>query len=519
MESDTQAPMRSRRVAAAVATAALAIGGLSVAAAPPAAAATTVSLTGVNASGQVGVPQNIVITAALDGGPCGSIMGPDATVFSTVSGPAQTLGTATFARCVGDAFQYTFQWLPAATGTFYLTATVADGTSNAVRTAITSVPTTTRITLANTVTLGQPTPVTASVTANNGSLASPQGSIQFSIVGGGNIGGPIPLNNAVPSTTQIQWTPAVLGAASLTATYIPSSTNFTCGATCLSAPDTTQVTNTGVKMYLADPPTAAAGTPTTLTAVVSVVPPSGNVRFTVNGSNIGVVGVQGNGQAQISWTPPGVGVFAIGAYWNGAGNLSASATETITVGTAPAQADQIRVVTADGTVLTPGASYNGANGSTITFTATTASGAPVTYAVAGPCTLTGNTFSVTQGNGQCRVTAASTGGNGYGPASATVIVNLVPGDQAPRGTIRASGQIPRNTNITLASRANNVTTANQRMTWRITSGSNVCRITYPSNGSVRLRATRAGSCNVRATSPAIAGQWNRMVVNRTYRAR
>ena len=38
-------------------------------------------------------------------------------------------------------------------------------------------------------------------------------------------------------------------------------------------------------------------------------------------------------------------------------------------------------------------------------------------------------------------------------------------------------------------------------------------------GSVRLRATRAGSCNVRAQAPAIAGQWNRMVVNRTYRAR
>jgi hypothetical protein len=508
-----------QRAVAGVGISAFVLGGLAVVAAPPAAAATSVSLTGVAANGQIGVPQNIVITASVDGGACGSILSPAATVFSTVSGPAQAVGTATFSRCVGNAFQYTFQWLPAATGVFYITASVADGSSNAVRSAITAVPTTTRITLANTVTLGQPTPVTASVTANNGSLASPQGSIQFSILGGGNIGGPIPLNNAVPSTTQLQWTPAVLGAASLIATYIPSSTNFTCGSTCVSAPDSTQVTSTGVQMYLANPPDASAGSPTTLTAVVSVVPPSGTVRFTINGSNIGVVGVQGNGQAQVSWTPPGVGTFAIGAYWNGAGNLSAAATDTITVGTAPAQSDQIRVVTADGTVLTPGASYTSGNGTTITFTATTASGAPVTFAVSGPCTLTGNTFSVNRGNGQCRVTASSVGGNGYGPTTATVTVNLIPGRQTPRGTIRASGNIPRNTNITLATRANNVTNAGQTMRWRVTSGTNVCRISYPSNGSVRLRANRSGSCNVRATAPAVSGQWNSMTVNRTYRAR
>jgi hypothetical protein len=396
---------------------------------------------------------------------------------------------------------------------------VAGNSSNAVRTNITAVTTTTRVTAANTVQLGTPTTVTASVTANSGSLASPQGSIQFSILNGGNIGGPVPLNNAVPSTVQIQWTPAVLGSQSLVATYIPNSQSFTCGTTCASAPDTVQVTNSGVKMYLANPPVFAANTPNTITAVVGVVPPSGTVRFTINGSTIGSSAVQGNGQATIQWTPPGVGQFTVGAYWNGNGNLSASAQDTISVGTAPASADQIRIVTASGTVLTGGQTYQLGNGTVVTFTATTASGAPVTYAVAGPCSLTGNTFTVLQGTGQCRVTASSTGGNGYGPASATVTVNLVPGNQTPRANVRASGNIPRNTNITLATAANNVTNAGQHMTWRVTSGGNVCRISYPANGSVRLRASRAGSCNVRAQAPAVAGQWNRMVVNRTYRAR
>lgn len=518
MQSISFTRRTARRATVLLSGTAMVLGGLALTAAPPAAAATSVSLTGVQANGQIGVPQNIVISAAVSGSPCGSVLAPDATVLGT-TGATVTLGTATFSQCVGNNFQYTFQWIPSQVGGIWISAQVADGTANASRSQIAAVPTTTRVTLANVVQQGTPTTITASVTANNGSLASPQGSIQFSIVGGGNIGGPVPLNNAVPSTVQIQWTPAVLGTQSIVANYIPSSTNFTCGSTCLSAPDTVQVTNSGVKMYLANSGTFSAGAPATLVAVVSVVPPSGNVRFTVNGSNIGVVPVGGNGQAQIAWTPPSVGSFTIGGYWNGAGNLSASAQEVVNVGNTPATPDQIRIVTADGTVVTPGATYQAGNGSVVTYTATTASGAVPVITEAGPCTISGNTLTATQGNGQCRVTASSPGGNGFGAASGTVTINLVPGTQTPRGTIRASGNIPRNTNITLATRANNVTNAGQKMTWRVTSGANVCRISYPSNGSVRLRATRAGSCNVRASAPAISGQWNRMQVNRTYRAR
>lgn len=499
--------------------AAVVLGGISLAAAPSASASTNVSLTGVQANGQIGVPQNLVVTANLDGAACGPVLAPDATIVATVSGPGQAVGTATFTQCIGTAFQYTFQWLPSATGVFYVTAQVGGATSNSPRTQISAVPTTTRVTLANTVQLGQSTMITASVTANNGSLASPQGSVQFSIVGGGNIGAPVGLNGQVPAITTVQWTPAVLGSQSIIATYIPSSTNFSCGNTCVSAPDTVQVTNSGVKMYLANPPSFAVGAPATITAVVSVVPPSGTVRFAVNGSNIGTSAVAANGQALITWTPPVIGNYTIAAYWNGAGNLAASAQEVISVGNAPATPDQIQIVTANGTVVTPGATYQLGNGTVVTYTANTASGAVPTLTSAGPCTLTGNTLTVTQGNGQCRITASSTGGNGYGATTATVTLNLVPGAQTPRGTIRASGNIPRNTNITLATRANNVTNAGQQMRWRVTSGSNVCRITYPSNGSVRLRATRAGSCNVRATAPAVANQWNNMTVNRTYRAR
>ncbi len=98
-------------------------------------------------------------------------------------------------------------------------------------------------------------------------------------------------------------------------------------------------------------------------------------------------------------------------------------------------------------------------------------------------------------------------------------VNLVPGTQAPRGNVRASGRVNRGSTVTLVTAANNVTNAGQRMSWRITSGSNFCQLRFPSNGNVRLRGVRNGNCNVRATAPAISGQWNRLVINRTYRVR
>ncbi len=507
------------RATACASASALAVSGLALFAAPPASAATSTSLTGVQANGQIGVPQNLVITAAVDGGPCGSVAAPAAAVFSTVSGPAQRIGTATFSRCVGTTFQYTFQWLPSATGAFFITAQVAGSTSNAVRSAITAVPTTTRITVANVITLGQPTPVTASVTANNGSLASPQGSIQFSIVGGGNIGGPIPLDSALPPTTQIQWTPAVLGSQSLIATYIPSSTNFTCGASCVSAPDTTQVTATGVKMFLANPPAFSVGIPSTITAVVSVVPPSGTIRFTVNGSSIATVPVQGNGQATTSWTAQAPGPVTIGAIWNGPGNQSATSQEAVIVNADPIGPDQIRVTTTSGTVVTPGATYQLPNGSVVTYTATTASGSLATFTETGPCRITGNTLTVTQGNGQCRIVATSPGGNGLTAASGTVTANLVPGTQAPRGTVRASGRVDRGDTVTIVTSANNVTNAGQRMSWRVVNGSRFCELRFPSSGNIRLRAVRNGDCDVRGTAPAVDGQWNRLVINRTYRVR
>jgi hypothetical protein len=501
------------------------VGGLALTTASPAAAsATTVTLVGVQANGTVGVPQTLVVTAANAGAPCGSVLPPDATIFGSTTGSTQRIGVATFTTCVGNAFQYRFQWVPGSATILYLSATVVDGTSNAVRSAIAPVTTTTRITVADTVRLAQPTTLTASVTANGGSLFSPQGTIQFSVVGGGNIGGPVALDNTVPSTVQVQWTPAVLGQTRIIATYAPVSVNgvvsATCGSTCASAADTTQVTSSGVLIYLANPPGFAAGLASTITAVVSAFPPTGVVTFTVNGSVIAAnVPVPPNGVVTTQWTPPAPGPFTIGANWTSAAGVRGAAQDTIVASAEPAQSDAISLAPQGQGAWSTTGQYSLRNGTSTTFVTSTSSGAPVSLTVSGPCTLNGRTLAIHQGTGQCRLVATSQGGNGYGPAQAIFTVSLAAGNQVPRGTVRASGDIRRGTTFTLTTRANNVTNAGQRMSWSITSGASRCQLRYPSNGSVQLRAVSNGNCNVRATAAAISGQWNRMTLNRTYRVR
>jgi hypothetical protein len=490
--------------------------------ASPASAATTVTLVGVQANGQVGVPQYLTATVAIDGSPCGSVLTPAVNIIGTVSAPGQVLGQATFSTCVGAVFQYTFQWLPATAGPIWLNADVNGIASSASRSNIAAVPTTTRVQSPSVAQIGVPVTLTASVTANNGSQASPQGSIQFGILGGGNIGAPVALNNAVPSTVQIQWTPAAVGLQNIIATYIPgpNSASFTCQGSCTSAVDPVQVTTTGVKMFLANPPQFSAGVPGTVTAVVSVVPPSGSVTFTVNGSVIAAnVPVQSGGLAQAQWTPPAPGQFTLAAAWRGGGGQSASAQDVVSVGTAPATPDVITLGPAGQPAWSPLGVYTLANGTSITLVTRTASGAPVTLTDAGPCGLQGTQFTVTSGTGQCRVIANSPGGNGYGAAQAIYTVNLTPGTQTSVAPIRASGRVNRNITIVLARPGQNVTNAGQEMEWRVTDGRNRCQLRFPANGAVQLRTVRQGSCTVRATAPAIGGQWNRMVINRTYRVR
>jgi hypothetical protein len=498
------------------------IAGTALLGAPTASADDAILLTGAQ-DGIAGVPQNLIMVLSGDGAiPCGSVQAPTVTMSGNQGGTSYTLGNATFSTCTGQNYQYTFKWIPSVADVWYISASSGGAASNAVRAAISPVGTTTTLAAPSTAKAGSPTSLTATVTANGGSQLSPPGTVQFSVQGGGNIGAPVALNGAVPATATINWTPATTGQVSLVATYIPGRTNnvisTTCGSSCTSRADVVQVTNTGVNVFLQNPPQLTAGVPAQITAVVSVSPPSGSATFTVNGSVIGSnVPVQSNGQVSTSWTPPGPGNYNVAVTWTGNNGVTGSAQETVNVGSGPTGPDSITVTPVGSGSWSPNVAYPFTNGSTVTLNASSASGAPVTLTEAGPCGFANNVVTATQGSGQCRIIASSPGGNGLAPASATYILNLQPGVQAPILNPPPSGRYNKGKTITLEGPGNSATNAGNSIRWKVTSGASNCKLRFKNNGAVSLKFAAKGKCNVKGTAPAVPGQWSKMNLSRHYR--
>ena len=375
----------------------------------------------------------------------------------------------------------------------------------------------------NALRVGAPGTITATVTPQGGSQLGVAGQVQFSIVGGGNIGGPVWLNQATPSVATVQWTPPNVGSVQIRATLTPFQINgfpdVTCGSSCTSAPDTVQITNTGVTVFLTNPPSLAVGVPATLTAVVSAVPSAGSATFSINGQVIAAgVPVQPNGQVSTTWTPSAAGSYTLAVTWTGNTGATGGSQETISVGTAPPQADTIVLQQLGGPTWVPNTTTALENGLTLSFSATTASGAPATLSDTGPCNLTGMTLVADQGNGQCILTASSPGGNGYGPMSQSYTIQLVPGTQT--ATLRApqSGRVNAGRTITLATKNQGETNAGQDLVWKVTKGTSVCKLRFKNNGAVQLRVLKKGTCNVRARAAAVPGEWSPLTIKRHYRA-
>ncbi len=417
-----------------------------------------------------------------------------------------------------------FKFVPPHVGFWTFQASGVDSNSTNPSFTANPVPVSVQVQAPNTVKVGVGVQINATVTAQGGSQLAPIGQIQFAIVGGGNLGAPVWLNQSIPSTASISWTPANVGQVQVTATYIPNLINgfpdTSCSNNCVSAVDTIQVTDSGVNVFLTNPPQFFVGIPNTLTAIISAQPSAGTVVFTVNGQAIGGrVAVGANNQATTSWTPGAAGNYTIAANWTGNSGVTGSSSQVVTVGAAPPQQDNIVLTQAGGPTWVPGNSYQVANGTTVSFSATTSSGAAVTLSDTGPCTIAGLSLSANQGNGGCILTASSPGGNGYGPGSKQYTIVLIPGTQVPRVQPISSGRIKLGKRITLEGPGNNDTNAGQNMNWRVTSGRGNCKLLFPANGAVRLRAESVGRCNVRAIAPAVPGQWNQLTLNRTFNVR
>ena len=338
----------------------------------------------------------------------------------------------------------------------------------------------------------------------------PSGGVQFFNTDGQLIGSATTSpSGASGATASIPWIPTQQKTYSFTATF--RSDNSAVSGSSTGAPITIQATPNGQLVSIAATQ-MYQGIPTTLVATVYPSTLEGSVAFSVNelkygtGPSVPIV----NGTANQTFIPTGIG-------WQ---QFIVSFTSTNVAGAQGAASQWVNVLPPLGTddiSLSPTPTTL-ANGQSVAIVATTVAGATVTLAAAGGCTLVGDMLRATTGSGTCTLTGTSPSTGGYLGLTETWPVALTPGRQTATVSAPASGKLAVGRTVTLSTSSQR-TNADQRVTWKITSGKNrVCSLRTGS-GKTRLTMDEGGRCVVRGTAPAVAGAWLAFSTSRTYRAK
>ena len=498
----------------AVAASALILGTVGLAAAP-AHAAQNITLSGVT-NGPVGGVQSLSITDPI--GTCGSTLAPQMTISGSTDGgnSYSIIGYANYTGCSGTTDQFTYQWIPSSTGSWLVQASDGTDTSNVAGATIGGTTTLTTIAAPNVATVGVATKVQVNVTSQGQAAYSPTGSVVVKD-GSGNTVATMGLTkaNAGSSYAYWWWTPPSQGTYAFTAYYGGDSV----ASASQSATDLVLASVSGNTISLLAPGTMTVGIPVTLTATLVPSNIQGSVGFTFNGKPISASIPIVNGSASMQWTPTVAGAAVLGASYTTNGGASGSTTDKVTIVSGPAQQDVITLTQPGWGSWAPGGQYRLPNGTSTTMAASTLSGSPVTLSETGPCSVSGLTITVPVASGQCNIQASSPGGKGYAPVSYGYTVLPTLGNQTAILSAPLSGKLTKGRTYVIESPGQVDTNAGQNISWKITKGKNtVCKLGYPSDGSVTLKMLKKGVCNIRGTAPGVPNQWNPYVVTRSYRA-
>ena len=377
------------------------------------------------------------------------------------------------------------------------------------------VSTATTISAPNTVKIGTSTKITVTVTSTNG-VYQPKGIVVITDQNGNVVNGNLGLTPQGSSTSYgyWNWTPQTPGTYIFTAKYQGDGT----AQASTSPQDAINATASGNTISLTAPGTMTVGVPVTLTATLVPASIQGSVGFTLNGAPISASVPITNGTASFVWTPKQAGNVTLGANYTTNGGQTGSTTDPVTIVAGAAQADAITLVQPGWGPWSPGGTYTLGNGSSFTFQASTRSGAAVTLKDTGPCQTAGLTITVPTGSGQCILTASSPGGNGFAAVNQQYTVNLIPGQQTATIAAPQSGKLTKGRTYVLEGPGQSDTNAGQNINWKVTNGKNVCKLSFPSDGSVAFKMVKKGQCTIKGTAPAVPGQWQQYVVARSYRA-
>jgi hypothetical protein len=474
-------------------------------AARPASAAVFVTLT--VSDGTIGVAQKV--TAVVDSSALGS---PSGTVVLTADG--KQIGSQSVGGTAGGTA--TVSWTPvAAANSVVVAAFTADSGETASATKTVTIA---RVdTLADTVVPGTAatnTQVTlAAVVRVREGTYKPTGGVTFYRSDGATLG-----TAQVDSTGRARTTyrtPTAAGTISLYAIY---NGDANANASGRSATDTIRVTTTAATVSVTVPQTNYVNSPVLLTARITPTSGTGTVDFSINGKYIGT-GRVATGVATLTWVPNALGTFTVTANYSGGNGVgSGTASNRVTV-TQPLKADQITLTVAGtATLWQPGSANSLANGATQAFTVTSASGLPVSLSVVGPCSMAAVATVHVRGAGSpCILSASTAGGNGFSPTTQKYTIVTATGPQTARVSAPKSGTYKRGAKLKL-SRTSTVTSLNQPVKWKVTSGSSVCKVGR-TGAWYTLKLVKKGTCKVRGSAPAIAGQWAAYSTTRSYKVK
>jgi hypothetical protein len=474
------------------------------AAGPASAAIGSCAISGNSGSGFIGQLQVLSINNCNDA---------QNVLVTFANGSAQTVPVFNGAGTISTA-----NWTPNQIGVANLALQGFDATTGTLATSnIQRTPTTTTISAPNTAQVGVPTQITVTVQSQSPSSYQPTGTVTVRDGNGATITtmGLTPGTGTGQSFAYWRWTPPSTGSFIFQATY----SGDTNAVNSTSAVDVVSATPSGNTISLAAPGTMTQGVPVVLTATVVPWNVQGSVGFTLNGQPISASVPLVNGVATFTWTPNVVGPVTVGANYMTNGGRSGSTSDPVTIVPGPVSVDVITLTQPGFGSWAPNGVYTLGNGTTFTFQASTLSGAAVVLKNSGACTNAGLTLTIPVGSGTCNLVATSPGGAGYAAVSQGYQVIMVPGQQTANLAAPNSGRFSVGRTVRLQNPSQGRTNAGQTIRWRVTSGSNRCRITYPTSGAVNVQLRRAGQCTVVATAPAVAQQWAAFRLQRTYTAR
>ena len=376
-----------------------------------------------------------------------------------------------------------------------------------------NVPTSTTISAPNNAKVGSATKITAYVQSLNGSSYVPTGNVVFRDASGNVIStNGLARDSSGRAYTYWWWTPPAQGQYIFVAAYQGDGI----AQPSTSAQDVVFASASGNTISLSAPGSAPVGVPVNL--IATLVPSSlqGSVGFTFNGQPISASVPIVNGVATFTWTPTVAGAAVVGANFTTNGGQSGSTTDSIIITPGPSAQDNIALTQPGYGTWAPNGTYQLGVGTVVTFTAATSSGAPVTLSETGPCTISGLTLTVNAA-GQCNLKATSPGGGAYSGVTYGYTITTGPGTQVPVVNPPNSGRITKGRTYKIAP-AGPDTNAGQLITWRVTAGRSVCKISYPSDGTVVFKAVKAGSCTLTGTAPGVGTTWAPLTIQRSYRA-